>query len=90
MFPIPASRNRIMNSFMIVNITPTFKLYFRGKVYAFTLQKGLPFPFSFARNRIYLGTHLKEELTNLFGKLPRYPLFPHRQSRQACEHFANG
>ena len=32
---------------------------------AFPFQKGLFSPFSLARNRIYLGTYLKEELTNL-------------------------
>ena len=32
---------------------------------AFPFQKGLFSPFSLARNRIYLGTDLKEELTNL-------------------------
>ena len=36
------------------------------------------------------GTHLKVKLTNLFWQLPGYSLFPHRQSRQECEHFANG
>ena len=44
--------------------------------------KGLPLPFSLAKKRIYLYTQLKAELTNLFCKLPGYPL-PHRQrSRQ--------
>ena len=59
--------------------------------YAFPFQKGPPSPFSLARN-ISVGTHLKKKLTNtnLFSKLPRYSLFPHTQSRQECEHFANG
>ena len=31
-----------------------------------TLKKGLPLPFSLAKKRIYLDTHLKGELTDLF------------------------
>ena len=60
MFPIPTSRNKMMNTFIIVNVTPTYNMY------AFPFQKGLPSPFSLARDRIYLGTNLKEEFTNLF------------------------
>ena len=45
-------------------------------------KKSLPSPFSLARCRIYLGTHLREELTDLFLKLPGHSLFPHRRSRQ--------
>ena len=86
-FSIPASR--MMNTFIIINITPTYKRLFKDK-YVFPIQKCLPSPFSLARNRIYLRTHLKEELTNLFWKLPLYSLFPHRQRRKECEHFANG
>ena len=66
MFLILTSRNRLMNTFIIVNITPTRKRQFMGYVYAFTFQKGLTSPFSLARNKIYLDTYLKEELTNLF------------------------
>ena len=54
------------------------------------LQKGLPTPFSLAWNRIHMGPHLKEELTNLFSKLPGHSPLPYRQSRQECEHFGNG
>ena len=42
-------------------------------------DKGLPLPFSLAKKKIYLDTQLKADLTNLFSKLPRYSLFPHRQ-----------
>ena len=41
-------------------------------------KSGLPFPLSLVKKRIYLGTHLKEEFTDLF------------QSYKAGEHFANG
>ena len=51
---------------------------------------GLSSPFSLARSRIHLCTHLKEELTNLFSKLTGFFQFPHRQGRQECEHFAYG
>ena len=42
-------------------------------------KKVLPSLFSLVRNRIYSGTHLKEELTDLFWKPTGYgiPLFPH-------------
>ena len=56
----------------------------------FPFQKDLPSSFNLAKIRIYLGIHLKEELTNLFWKLPWYSLLTNRQSRQECEHFANG
>ena len=46
-------------------------------------------PFSLSRNRIYLGTHLKDELTDLFWKLPRYSLFPHRQSCKSRQRMMN-
>ena len=39
----------------------------------------LPFPFSLAKKRIYLDTHLKEELTDLFWKLPGCFLFPQKE-----------
>ena len=48
------------------------------------------FSVSLTKNRIYLGTHLKEELTILLWKLLGYSLLRHRQSRQEYEHFANG
>ena len=70
MFPIPTSKNRMMNTFIIVHITLTCKKY------------NLPCPFSLMRISIYLGTHFKGELTNLFLKVPGYSLFPHRKSRQ--------
>ena len=62
----PTSKNKMVSTFIIVNITRTYKRFH------------LPSPFSLARNRIYLGTHLKEELTNLSWTLPVYSLFPHR------------
>ena len=70
------SRNRMMNTFTIVNNAPTY-------IYACPLQKVIPSPSRLARNRIQLGTRLKEELTDLFWKLPGYSLFTHRQSKDA-------
>ena len=54
-------KNMMLNTFIIVSITPACKREFRGKISAFTLQKGLPSPFSLARHRVYLylGSHLK-------------------------------
>ena len=58
-FLILTSRNKIMNTFIIVNINPTWcKRWLKGYVYACPFKKGLPFPFSLARNRICLGTNL--------------------------------
>ena len=63
MFSIPTSRrNRMMNTFIIVKITSTYRRQFRGQIYACLLQKGLPSLLSLVKNRIYLGTHLKREL----------------------------
>ena len=42
---------------------------------------------SCVQERIYLNTHLKEEVTDLFRKLPGYPLSPQIEDG---EHFANG
>ena len=39
---------------------------------------------------IYLDTHLKEELTDLFWELPGYSLFPQAEQKEHSEHFANG
>ena len=61
LFPISSSRNRMINTFVIVKVTP------------YPFQKGLLSPFSLARNRIYLGTHLKEELTNLLWSYQGIP-----------------
>ena len=53
-------------------------------------SKAFPAPFSLARGRIYLGTLLKEDLTNLFWKLSGYSLFQRWLSKQEYKHFANG
>ena len=67
------SRNRMMNTFIIVNITPICKRQFRGYIYACPHQKGPPYHFTWAL--IWKKSLL---LTALFWKLPGYPLFPHR------------
>ena len=57
----------MMNIFILVNIIPTCTQEIVYMIiYAFSFQKELPYPLSFARNRLYLGTHLKEELSNWF------------------------
>ena len=68
MFPIPTSRNRMMNTFIIVNITHTYSLEEKSM-----LQKGLP-----SLSSSLFSSSLKEELSNLFSKLPGYSLFLHR------------
>ena len=77
-YSIRQSRNRMMNTFIIFNITPTYKRWFREKIYACLLQKRLLSPFVLDRNRMFLGTYLKNELTSFFWKLPRvwHFLFP--------------
>ena len=41
-------------------------------------KKAFPLPSVLARNKIYLGIYLKEELPNLFGKLPSGIPYSHR------------
>ena len=36
-----------------------------------------------------MGTHLKEELTGLFWKLPGYSMFPQEEQEENGEHFVN-
>ena len=43
------------------------------------LKNVLPLPFSLAKKKIYMDTHLKEALSYLFLKLPRCSLFPQTQ-----------
>ena len=75
MFLFLTSKNRMMNTFVIVTLSPHVRDSSK-EVYAFPFQKDLPSPLSLARNSIYLGTHLTEELNDLFWKLPGYSLFP--------------
>ena len=42
----------------------------------FPSKRRLDFPLSLVKEGIYLGTHLKEELTDMFSKLLEYSLFP--------------
>ena len=52
-------------------------------------KKGLLSPFSWARKGIYLGTHLKEELADLFLKVPGVFLIL-TESKEDDEQFADG
>ena len=62
MFSIPTNRNRMMNTFIIVNIT----------LHVWNSLKDKSMLFHSKKARIYLGTFLKEDLTNLFSNLPGY------------------
>ena len=53
-------------------------------------EKDLPSLFNLVRERIYLDTHFKWELTDLFWKLPGYSLFPQAEQKEDGEHFTNG
>ena len=55
MFPIFISRNRLMNTFIIVSITPTYKRQFMGKVYAFSFPKRPYFSLQFGEEQNILG-----------------------------------
>ena len=86
-------RNMMIIPFIIVHTTNTCKRWFRGQNYACPLQKRLPSPFCLARNRIYSGTHLTEELTDLLWKLPGYDIFyspTQAEYTEDTKHFANG
>ena len=56
----------MMNIFTIVNVTPHIRDNLEDKSMLAHFKKAL----------IYLDTHLKEELTDLFWKLLGYSLFP--------------
>ena len=84
------SRKRMMNTFIMVNITPVCRDNLEDKSMLVPSKKELPSPFSLIRKRIYLGTHLKEELTDFFWKLPGYSLFGQAEKNEDGEHFANG
>ena len=53
-------------------------------------KKVLLLSFSLAKKRIYLDTNLKEELTDLFWKLPGYSLLTQAEYKGDGKHFANG
>ena len=53
-------------------------------------RKEILFRFSLGKKRIYLDNHLKEELTDLFWKLPGYSLFLQAEQKKDGENFANG
>ena len=50
-------------------------------------KKGLHLPFSLAKNRIYLDTYLKEELTDLFWEPLECSLFPQAEYKETDEPF---
>ena len=70
--------NRMMNTFIIVNVNPNMwniKLCLEDKSVLIHSKKAFLLPFSLAKNRIHLGTHLKEELTDFALKASRvFPL----------------
>ena len=52
-------------------------------------KKGLSFPFSLGKKRIYLETQLKGKFTDLFWKLPGCSLFPQAGQELDDEQFYN-
>ena len=70
------SRKRMMKTFIIVTLSPHVRESSEDKSMLSPSKKSLFSPFRLARKRIYLNTHLKEELTGSFWKLRGYPLFP--------------
>ena len=50
-------------------------------------KKGLSFPFSLGKERIYLETQLKGDFTDLFWKLLGCSLFPLTEKKYDDEHF---
>ena len=53
-------------------------------------KKGLHLPISLAKKTVYLSTHLKEELIDLFWKLSGCSLFSQAAQKEYSEHFYNG
>ena len=55
MFPILTSRDRQMNTFTIVNITPTYKKQSMGQVYASSIPKRPYFSLQFSQEQKIIG-----------------------------------
>ena len=77
-FPTPTSKNKMMNIFIRVNMIPTCKKFYRIGL-GFFIPKRPSFS-QFDQEQNIHRPHLKEELTNLFSKLPGHSLSPHRHS----------
>ena len=73
------SRKRMVSTFLMV--APHVRDSLEDKSILFSFKKGLPRLFSLAKKKIYLGAHLKEELTDLFWTAPGYS-YSHRQRRK--------
>ena len=86
MSPILVSRNRMMNTFIMVTLTPHVRDSSYDQSMLFHSKKALLFP-SVWPGTEYTSTLIQEELTKLLWKPPGYYLFPHRQSTQECEDF---
>ena len=76
------SRNRMVSTFLMVASHVRDSL--EDKSILFSFKKGLPRLFSLAKKKIYLGAHLKEELTDLFWTVPGYS-YSHKQRRKTME-----
>ena len=91
MFPILTSRNTMMNTFITVNITPTWGDSSWDKSMLFHSKKALLLPSVWPGTEYTWALIWKKSLIICFESYQGIPyLFPYRQSRQEFEHFANG
>ena len=93
MFPILTSRNRLINTFIIVKITPTCNVRDSSwdKSMLFCSKKVLLLPSVWPGAEYTWALIWKKSLIICFESYQGIPyLFPYRQSRQEFEHFANG
>ena len=74
------SRKRMMGIFIMVNLTLNVRDSLEDKSMLAHSKKDLVSPCSFVRKRIYLGTHLKKDPSDLFWKLPG-TLFSHAEQK---------
>ena len=81
------SRNRMMNTFIIVNITPTCRKEIVQRINLCFLSTSKRPSFS-----LYLGTHFKEEVTDycfIFKVTRVFPIPTQAKQTEHGEHFAN-
>ena len=76
------SRKRMVSTFLMV--APHVRDSLEDKSVLFFSKKGSPRLFILAKKKIYLGAHLKEELTDLFWTVPGYS-YSHKQRRKTME-----
>ena len=90
-FPIPTGR--VESGWWTLLWWLILPLYVRDSLedkYILAPSKNFLFSLQFGQEENILVTYLKEELTDLFWKLPGYSLFPQAEQKEYGEHVAVG